>query len=214
MDDPQAGDFLPQAGQPGYFITNNESPLAAPFRDKLAEWVAAGNSSVIGPGGRSEQGYPLSWLPYDPNQGMSGIGQGDSHTKFGPTYDDPFFGKLQSTYTEPSKAKRDRELLNQIVFGTALSAITAGAGSGLLAPLFKTAIGYGTTGSFDPKSIALSALTSAAGGFIPPELAQALSVGSKAYGIGKAGYEASRGNYGPGTNLAANAALGQIFGGP
>src|SRR4030095_6105283 len=167
---------------PNYVSVGTPSPLALAFQNNVDKAISEGRLQVgqsIGPGGRSQQGYAYSWLPYDPRQQLF-----DSHQHWGPTYDDPIFGKLQAMYTEPSKHAHDfweGGGLANTLFGTALGAITMGAAAPFLGPLFSAATQYGTKGKLDPLSLALSAAPGVLGG-IDPALAQAYKVGTSAYG--------------------------------
>lgn len=182
--------YAPSGGDapgPAMSAQVSESPVIAALRAKLSpdqmQQLQYGN---IGPGGRDPaSGLAYSWLPYDPAQQLF-----DSHQHFGPTTEDPTYGKLQSMYTEPSKSAHQLDKVMPLVFGAALSAITAGAGSAFLGPLMKMAMSYGTSGGIDPLSTALSFVPGAAG-MVDPGL---LPWVQGASGI----YSASKGNPIPG----------------
>jgi hypothetical protein len=212
MDDPTLADLYGtnNPALQGYKFTGTESPVIAALRAKLTpEQMQNLQAGAIGPGGTSPIGTALAWTPYDPNQQLF-----DSHQHYGDTVDDPVYGKLQSMWTEPRKSQHDVDRWMPVIFGAALAAISGGAAAPLLGTLFSAATQYGSTGKLNPTQLALQTAAGYAPGVlssISPELAQGFNVASKAYGIGNAGYQATRDNYDPAINLAGNAALGQIF---
>lgn len=205
MDDPSLAQ-LTRNDNPalqGYQFSGTESPVIAALRAKLnPEQMQNLQYGNIGPGGAAPNGRALAWTPYDPNQQLF-----DKHQHFGDTYDDPVYGKLQSMWTEPKKSQHDLDKWMPVVFGTALAAISGGAASPLLGTLFSAATQYGSNGKLDPKALALQTAAGFAPGLlggIDPALAQAYRIGSSAYGLGNAGYQASRGNYAPAAGIGLN----------
>lgn len=176
MDDPTLAQ-LTATNNPAlsnYQFTGTESPVVAALRAKLPpEQMQQLQYGNIGPGGRDpKSGRAYSWLPYDPAQKLF-----DSHQHFGPTYDDPTYGKLQSLYAEPSKSQRDFNKIGPILFGLGLSAVTGGAGASWLTPFLKSGIGYGATGNLNINPLDVAKSGASLAGFDPSLISLAKMVG-------------------------------------
>jgi hypothetical protein len=132
-----------------------------------------------------------SYVPADEALRTEFMGKTDaSRQHFGEVEQGPY-GAQQALYTDPKKPSFSAKYM-PLVFGGALAAITGGAAAPLLGGLMSAGINYGATGKFNPGSLGGAAL-----GMINPALGQA-------YGIGKAAYDASKGNFMPAAGQVAN----------
>src|SRR6478736_4613180 len=145
------------------------------------------------------QGHGLSYVTADPalRREFMGASADDERQHYGDVIQGPN-GPMQTTYRDPPKPNFGAKYM-PLAFGAALSAISGGAAAPFLAPLFTAATQYGSTGKLNAKNLALSLggsmLGGAALGGLDPGIAQAINYGKTVYGLGKAGYDASKGNY-------------------